>query len=57
LKTKINIILYAHFDNWLKGKEEINIELMTDQNYPTLFILEPQLGHAVSLCSFPQLIQ
>jgi hypothetical protein len=26
-------------------------------SYPTLFILEPQLGHAISLCSFPQFIQ
>jgi hypothetical protein len=26
-------------------------------SYPTLFILEPQLGHAISLWSFPQPIQ
>jgi hypothetical protein len=24
--------------------------------HPTLFIFEPQLGHAISLCSFPQTI-
>jgi integrase len=26
-------------------------------SYPTLFILEPHSGHAISLCSFPQFIQ
>jgi hypothetical protein len=36
---------YFSFSMWLR------------LHYPTLFILEPQLGHAISLCSFPQLMQ